>query len=377
MQTSVKPKGYIYKINGEVFRLVDTCDIKGVRSKNFNLNFNKKTGYTERWGSTLEDDPLFSPIGPEILDLEISVDGCPNSCRFCYKSNTPKPATNMSFETFKTIIDKMPRILTQVAFGITGIQTNPDFIKMMEYCREIGVIPNFTLTGIDLTDEIAEKVAKLSGALAVSCYQTDKNVCYDTIKKFTDLGMDQVNMHLMVSGETLEFAYEVLNDRMNDPRLAKNNAIVFLGVKPKGRAKDRYNPLTLEEYDKLVKFCLSNDIAFGFDSCSAPKFEASVRASDLPQKKKDQLIQSSESCESFGLFSSYINVRGEYSPCSFTEGEVAEECGDWSSGLSVLECDDFLRDIWYNDKVNDVRVKSIKTASCDGCRRCLTFPEIN
>ena len=29
----------------------------------------------------------------------------------------------------------------------------------MEYCREIGVIPNFTLSGIDLTDEMAEKCA--------------------------------------------------------------------------------------------------------------------------------------------------------------------------------------------------------------------------
>ena len=65
----------------------------------------------------------------------------------------------MTFETFKTIIDKMPIVLTQIAFGITGIQTNPDFIKMLKYCREKQIVPNFTLSGIDLSDKIAKEVA--------------------------------------------------------------------------------------------------------------------------------------------------------------------------------------------------------------------------
>ena len=42
---------------------------------------------------------------------------------------------------------------------------------------------------------------------------------------------------------------EVLEDKMNDPRLAKMHAIVFLGVKPKGRAKDDYHSLSTEKYN--------------------------------------------------------------------------------------------------------------------------------
>lgn len=32
--------------------------------------------------------------------------------------------------------------------------------------------------------------------------------------------------------------------------------------------------------------------------------------------------------------------------CSFAEGEDT-----WAEGLNVLECDDFLKDIWYNERL--------------------------
>lgn len=361
---------YFYKVGNEVFNVVDGATRKTVRSTHYNYSFCKKTGFFMRWGQTMEEDPQFSPVGPEILDIEISVDGCPNSCRFCYKSNTPGPATNMSFETFRSIIDMMPKTLTQVAFGITGVQTNPDFIRMMKYCREIGVIPNFTLTGIDLTDELAEQFVKLVGAVAVSAYRTDKNVCYDTVSKFIDLGIDQTNIHLMVSEENKNFVHEVLYDRINDSRLSKLNAIVFLGVKPKGRAISGYSPLSVEGYRKIVRFCMNNEIVFGFDSCSAPKFEIVIRDDpELTQERKTRLLQSVESCES-DAFSGYINVHGEWWHCSFTENEKG------FTPIKVLDTDDFLKDIWNAPGVNDFRNRLL-ASSIDGCRQCIVFPSIN
>lgn len=361
---------YNYKVGDELFVVDDTPTRKTVRSTHFNSFFDKQTGSFMRWGRTVADDPQFSPIGPEILDIEISVDGCPNACGFCYKSNTPKPATNMSFETFRSIIDMMPKTLTQVAFGITGIQTNPDFIRMMEYCREIGVIPNFTLTGIDLTDELAKQCSKLVGAVAVSAYSTDKNVCYDTVSKFISLGITQTNIHLMVSEENENFVQEVLRDRISDSRLRQLNAIVFLGVKPKGRAVSGYSSLPIEGYRELVRFCLDNKIVFGFDSCSAPKFELVIRDDPkLPSEQKKRLLQSVESCES-DAFSGYINVHGEWWHCSFTEHEKG------FAPIRVLDAHDFLKDIWNAPEVNDFR-KRLLDSSVDGCRRCIVFPSIN
>ena len=65
----------------------------------------------------------------------------------------------------------MPKCLYSIAFGITGVQTNPDFPKMLEYCYENDVIPNYTLSGADLNDEILEVTSKYCGAVAVSCYE--------------------------------------------------------------------------------------------------------------------------------------------------------------------------------------------------------------
>lgn len=362
-------KQYMYVVNEKPYIVIDANNTKIAMGQDYNYVFDKTNGNFNRWGTTLEDDPLFSPIGPEILDLEISVNGCPNNCDFCYKNNTNIPATNMSFETFKTIIDAMPKSLTQIAFGITGIQTNPDFIKMMEYCREIGIVPNFTLSGIDLTDDIAKKSSQLIGALAVSAYETNKNICYDTVKKFTDLGMKQTNIHLMVSEETLNFVYEVLNDKLTDDRLQDMNAIVFLGVKPKGRAKNNYHSLSTKKYKKLIEFCFEKNIDIGFDSCSAPKFECAVNSMDISELRKKQLIQCSESCES-SLFSSYINVLGQYWHCSFAENENGQNFVD------VTSHSDFLTNVWHSKVVNNFRRNSLDTMK-DGCRFCHVFKEIN
>lgn len=361
-------------IGDEQFTIIDTPEKKQVRSDTYNYSFDKKTGRFARWGKTYEDDPSFSPIGPEILDIEISVNGCPNGaiCKACYKNNTPGLAVNMSFDTFKSIIDKFKRTaLCQVAFGITGIQTNPDFIKMMKYCREIGVIPNFTLSGIDLTDELAKECAEVIGAVAVSVYESDKSVCYDTVKKFTDLGINQCNIHCMVSQESLNFIDEVLEDIKTDSRLAKLNAIVFLGVKPKGRAKGKFSSLTTEQYEKLIIRCFDKEIPFGFDSCSAPKFEAAIKGATLELNfgEKEKYLSLSESCES-SVFSSYVNIIGEFFACSFCEREPI-----FPRGVSVLEHDNFL-DVWYSKETKEFR-KKLLASEVDGCRQCLAFPTIN
>jgi hypothetical protein len=324
---------------------------KFFRSENYNYNFSKETGYFERWGKTKSEDPIFAPA-PEILDLEITSGKCSGSCLFCYKGNfITKEAINMSLDTFKKILDKFPKFgsthfLTQVALGITDVQTNPEFLDILEYTRSIGVIPNFTLSGIDLTDDLADKISRLVGAVAVSAYQSNKNICYDTVRKFLDRGVKQTNIHLLYHRDNLTFVYEVLNDIMNDKRLAGLNAVVLLGLKPAGRASKMFS-CDQSDFNKVVDFMFSNNIRFGFDSCSAPKFIRYVKKSDI--ESKDELLQVVEPCES-GLFSAYINVHGEYTPCSF-----AEQHKDWIGGISVLKCDSFVKDIWNSERVSKHR----------------------
>ena len=255
----------------------------------------------------------------------------------------------MTLETFKVLFAKFPPILTQIAFGIGDIDSNPDMWKIFKFCRENKVIPNVTVNGAGITDEIADKLVELCGAVAVSYY--DKDMTFNTIKKLTDRGMDQVNIHFMIANETFDKARSLISDRQSDERLSKMNAIVFLSLKKKGRAKNRYNRLPQEKFSELVNEALSNNVAIGFDSCGAFKFLRSVGN----DSKYEKYI---EPCES-SLFSSYFNVKGDFYPCSFMEGEA-----DWKDGIKLNEVDNFLNDLWNNERVVEFRNKVI------GCRNC-------
>ena len=104
------------------------------RSKSYNFNFDRKTGFFRRWGNTLDDDPSYSPVGPEIADIEISTscNGVGKVCDFCYKKNNPN-GTYMTLETFKVLFSKLPPTITQIAFGIGDIDSNPDMWKIFDF----------------------------------------------------------------------------------------------------------------------------------------------------------------------------------------------------------------------------------------------------
>lgn len=349
----------MYIIDGREHLVQDDADNKTISSEGYNLRFNKKTGHTARWGLTLDDDPEFSPIGPEILDLEVVSGDCPNRCSFCYKQNGFREKEVMTLDTFKTILAKFPKTLTQVAFGITGVQSNPDFIAMMEHCREVDVVPNFTLSGIDLTDELADRIAKVSGALAVSVYD-NRDLAYDTVKKFTDRGMNQVNFHLLAAEERLEHILKVLQDTQTDERLEKLNAVVFLGVKPKGGGTSM-TPLSARHFNALAITCMKAGIPFGFDSCSAFKFQQCVEGiKNIDPQVKKELLCMAEPCES-SCFSAYVNVRGEYWNCSFSEG------AEGVKPVNMLEVEDFFRDLWYKDEIAAFRERVLATRGKRSC----------
>jgi MoaA/NifB/PqqE/SkfB family radical SAM enzyme len=320
--------------------------MKQVRTPAYNYNFNEETGYFERWGKDINDDPQYSPIGPERLDISVS-SICHQNCEFFYQSNSPD-GKNMSLDTFKSIIDKMP-MLTQIAIATGDIEANPDIWNMMEYSRRKNIVPNITISGYRLSDEAIDKLAKYAGAVAVSNYSED--VCFNTVYKLNEAGIDQVNIHQLLSDETLSGCFSVLEKYSTDSRLSRLNAIVFLSLKRKGRGI-KYHKANDEDYKKLINYGLENNIPIGFDSCGCSRFI------DVIKDRKDfqHLVQFCEFCEA-SLFSSFINVDGMYSPCSFMEGKF--------KSISVLRAKDFLQDVWYNIETNSWREKLLSN-----CRNC-------
>ena len=360
------------KIVGVVKKVADGTMVenntwKFFRSPNVNFNFNKINGFMQTWGDKPENDPTHAPF-PFILDIEITTkcNGPANKlCGFCYKSNNPN-GHNMTLDQFKNIIDKMPW-LTQCALGADAQgMTNPDMYDMMAYARSKGIIPNLTIA--DVSEDVAQKLAKVAGAVAVSCYKhAGFDVAFDSVARLAAAGMKQINFHFMISEKTIGDAYTVIQAMKEDPRLVGNiNAIVFLSLKQKGRGT-KYDYVSQEQYKALVDHCLANEVPFGFDSCSAAQFLESVEGT--PNYTK--FLELSEPCEST-LFSSYVSETGVFFPCSFTEGWVE---GGWSkeNGINVLEAEDFIRDVWNHPRTVEFRHALIGNTDERGCRNCPAY----
>ena len=257
----------------------------------------------------------------------------------------------------KSVIKHRKHVLGQIAFGLDATATsNPDMWKIFEYTRENGIVPNLTIA--DISDEVADKIASVAGACAVSLYD-NKDLCYDSVKKLTDRGMTQVNIHRCYHDGNIHKTEEIINDIKNDPRLEKLNAIVFLALKKKGRGKG-FDCASSKQFKGMIDMLLESGISFGFDSCSCGNWLNAVK--DHPNFK--QFFQMSDPCESFGLFSCYIDVHGKYYPCSF----APQEHPDWEDGIDVINCDDFMKDIWYSEVLKKWRSKSLWAG-----RNCILF----
>lgn len=430
-------------LNNNQINIKKEGNITYVNAGDYNSKINMDNGYFERWGKTEADDPELAPM-PEIADIEVTtackgIDG--KVCKFCYKSNTAN-GFNMSLETFKNVFHNVNQygMLSQIAFGADSNATsNPELFDMMDYCRENGVVPNITVAQI--TEDTADKLVARCGAVAVSHYgefertkyfetingdffeiskqdynkrknedgvfkdSYTHNPCYNTVKMLTDKGMDQVNIHQLLSQETYDQVLKLIDDRNKDPRLEKMNAIVFLSLKKRGRG-EKFNSLTQEQFSNIVKKCLDMNVPFGFDSCSANKFTQCIldmknenmelndkvfnELRTLPLKPEyseradylrktgmecvnrmrlfDQFLINTEPCES-SAFSIYVSNFGRVYPCSFAEG-----IGDWKQGIDISkEVIDFKKEVWDGEKLMEFREKLLCEKDCNSCRKCQLF----
>ena len=346
-------KTEIKLVNGDNALIVENDKVKVLKSENYNFLFNKDDGFFARWGKTQDDDGDPSLGLPEIADIEISTI-CKQGCAFCYKGNT-NDGENMTLETFKKIFDKLPASITQVAFGITDIDANPDMWDIFDYTRSKSIVPNVTINGSRMTPELYDRLAKTMGAVAVSvgtAYNKDNS--YNAIKELTDRGMRQVNIHNMICLENFDYTIQVMKDVKEDSRLKKLNALVLLSLKPKGRAENKFHQLPQDKFNELCSYAIKENLRIGFDSCSSHKFFSYLNSDkSLTDEFKNKIKECVEPCES-SCYSSYIDTNGFYFPCSFTPGTE-----DWKEGLNVLDCEDFITDIWQHEKTVKFRNKLI------------------
>lgn len=316
---------HVISLSNDIWHVLEHKQWKVIYNESFTYHefYSYEDGFTFRFGKNAEDDPKWCPLGNTIADIECISGKCPkingHNCRFCYKSNGGDVAHCMTCADASKLLDKINENhqLQQVAWGITGYYTNPEFSDILSMCKAKHITPNYTTNGVDIDDAAVEHTLDTCGRVAVSCYEGAKDLCYATIKKFGDAAVKRgkkfpCNIHVVISKETFKHVMSVLQDA-KDKKIENLGAIVMLRMKNVGRATSLDPHIPDEMYEQAVKFCLENDIKFGFDSCGCHRVE------DVLEKMgRLDLVPAIEPCES-SRFSGYWNVKGQYYNCSFCE----------------------------------------------------------
>lgn len=378
-QFKIKPK--------EAMEMVKT---KGFQSLNISLYedpeyhfrefFDKETGL---WitGDCEDGTTPFRRSFPSLLDIGI-MGHCPNGkagiCAKagiqCYQNAPNSTRDNMKLEDFKTIIDQCKGKTFQVALGGAGDPNlHENFKEIVEYCRDNGIIPNYTTSGFNLTDEQVE-ISKQCGAVAVSQYSrleigqmpsyqvledgsripTEMMQVFSetnpqtniAIQKFLDAGIT-TNIHYVLGKNTIKEAIIRLKNNLFPEGI---NAIVFLLHKPVGLGQEsnmlHYDDPEVKEFFELIdneKF----PFKIGFDACSVPGIINFTKNIDS---------RSTETCEG-SRTSAYIDAQMNMMPCSF---------GNQDKSYYVSLYDNTIKEAWESEVFNNFRNHLFK--ACPNCK---------
>jgi MoaA/NifB/PqqE/SkfB family radical SAM enzyme len=220
----------------------------------------------------------------------------------------------MTLENFKSIIDQLKHHTNQVALGGRGDPNlHPDFEAIVNYARDNGVVPNYTTSGRNLTDEQIE-ISKVCGAVAVSDYERD--FTYNAIDRLINAGI-KTNIHLIYSRPNHVKAMHIITgDDVWDGQvnMDKLNALIFLLFKPQGSGAKRLDliPEThhIQDFARIV-FSPKAKFKIGMDSCLINHVLGYSTPNDIQRMAVD-------TCES-GRMSVYISPSMELIPCSFAD----------------------------------------------------------
>ena len=324
------------------------------KEKEFFSCFNEETGAYIRIGKDGKE-PFMSSF-PELLDVGImghckhgKLGLCLQAGVQCYQNGLNATAPNMTLNDFKSIAEQCRGRTYQFALGGCG---DPDqhenFKDILQICRDNKIVPNYTTSGLGITEEIVNLTKKYCGAVAVSWYRSDYTL--KALQKFIEAGV-KTNIHFVLSKRSITEALKLLTEGGFPSGI---NAIVFLLHKPVGLGKQD-NVLAIPDVKEFIKIVTECEFKhkIGFDSCTVPALINNLGIIDA---------DSLDTCEG-ARWSAYITSDMKMLPCSFDN-----QGRRWEFDLRNSS----IQEAWNSSAFNDFRNR-LRTAcpDCDKRSLCL------
>lgn len=304
------------------FRLSDGYSITSnrllfaINERNLINKMNTKEGTQELITAMYMEDPIwftniepFMRSMPSLIDFGAVGEKChaASICKeMCYQGRGSSYGKNVSIKDYKKVIDEIKGHTFSVAVGGSGDPNQiPYFEEILKYSKLNNVIPNYTTSGYNLTEEHVRITKENAGAVACSwsrdAYWRDR-----AIKMFLDAGI-KTNIHYVVSNDSID---EAISRLENDDFPKGIYAVIFLMYKPVGLGTID-NVLSLDD-PKVIKFfnlidTSKTSFAKGLDACSVPA---------LINIAKHINMHSVTACDAARM-SCYIDADMNMMPCSF------------------------------------------------------------
>lgn len=341
------------------------------KDKNFISCFNEKTGEYVRSG-IIENgidtgiDPFMASF-PELLDIGImghcthGKSGlCMSSGVECYQDGLHSDNQNMSVENFRKIAEQCKGKVFQFALGGCGDpDQHEDFEQILKICTEFEIVPNFTTSGLGMTEEIAKLCKKYCGAVAVSWYRSKYTI--KAIEMLVKAGV-KTNVHYVLHNDSIDEAIQRLKVKTFPKGI---NAVIFLLHKPVGLGTaEKMIELNNEKFKEFIRYISEEKTEYkiGFDSCTVPALINYLGNIDL---------DSLDTCEG-ARWSAYISADMKMMPCSFDNQEQR-----WAVDLNKYT----IEEVWESAKFNEFR--NFFKETCPNCIKkeicmggCPIVPEI-
>lgn len=312
-----------------------------------------RTGIINEKGEDTGVDPFMATM-PQLLDIGVMghcIHGksglCAKSGVQCYQNGLNQTEPNMTVEDFENIIKQVAGTTFQVALGGRGdVNKHEHFEELLKICRKYNVVPNYTTSGLGLTQQEVEITKKYCGAVACSEYRGDYT--RKAIKMFIDAGV-KTNIHYVLGNNSIDEAIDKLENNSFDKGI---NAVVFLLHKPVGQGQLsnvlRFEDPKVKKFYETVDNCMNKvDFKIGFDSCNVPS---------ILNFNKNISEESIDTCEA-ARYSAYIDSNLKMIPCSFDNQELK-----WAVDLRKYS----VEEAWNSKEFDDFRSHFDK--SCSGCR---------
>lgn len=336
-----------------------------VSSFDTETGFYMRTGVINDQGVETDEDPFMTDY-PELIDVGImghcehGKSGlCMKAGIECYQSGLSLHKPNMSVSNFEKICMESSGKTFQIALGGRGDPNKHEhFEAILKTAKKYDIVPNYTTSGLGLTDREIELTKEYCGAVAVSWYRSDYTL--DAIRRFSEAGCT-TNIHYVLSVSSIKEAIQRLEENSFPEGVS---AVIFLTHKPVGLgSKD--NVLGEEHKELLERFFSLVDqkrsLSIGFDSCTIPM---------LLRWTKNIAMESLDTCEG-ARWSMYISSDMTALPCSFDQ--------DYLWGVDL--CGNTIHEAWYSEQFEDFR-NSFRNA-CPSCPKkascmggCPIVPEI-